>query len=87
MFAYFARATTEKVLAKIRPLSASAELKKREFWVKEKKITFIALLHIGKKCEEFYSEKEKNGFSDRNHDWDKHAFFFHWGNLSHQKWS
>ena len=35
----------------------------------------------GKKCEEFYSEKEKNMFSNRNQDWDKHTFFFLWGNL------
>ena len=41
MFEHVAWATTEKLLAKIRALSASAELKKREFWVKEKKITLL----------------------------------------------
>ena len=42
---------------------------------------------IGKNYEEFYSKKEKNRFSERNQGWDKHAFFFLWGNVSHQSWS
>ena len=41
---------------------------------------------IVKNCQEFYSKKEKNRFSERNQDWDKHAFFFLRGNLHHQSW-
>ena len=48
---------------------------------------FKTMPPIRKNCEEFYTKKEKNGFSDRNQDWDKQAFFFLWGNLSHQNWS
>ena len=34
-----------------------------------------------KNRKEFYSKREKNRFSDRNQDWNKHAFFFLWGIL------
>ena len=32
-------------------------------------------------------KRERNSFSDRNQDWDKHEYFFLWGNLSHQSWT
>ena len=66
--------------------------------MKEKKIAFIALPgkgghskandlktapSIGKNCGSFINEKEEKGFSDRNQDQSKHAFFL-WGDLSHQ---
>ena len=36
---------------------------------------------IGKNCEEFYSEKEKNGFPDRNQGEGRHTFIFLSGSL------
>ena len=90
-------------VAGIWPLSAGANLKRRDRVLgKGEKKSFIALLGkggsqqanvlktgppIGKNCEEFYRQKEKNRFSDSNQDWDKHAFSFLWGDLSHQSWS
>ena len=65
-----------------------------EFWVKEKKNSFVALPGKGgsqqahalktvppirKNYEEFYNKKEKSRFADRNQGWDKGAFFFLWG--------
>ena len=47
---------------------------------------FKSMSSTGKNFGEFYSKKEKNRISDKNHDWDKHAFFFLCGNLSHQSW-
>ena len=91
------------LVAGIWPLSASAELKCRDRVLgKREKNSFIALPGKGgsqqatalktgppirKNWEEFYSKKEKNRLSHRNQDWNKHAFFFLWGNLSHQSWS
>ena len=42
---------------------------------------------LRKNCMEFYSKTEKNRVSDRSQGGDKYAFFFLWGNLSHQSWS
>ena len=39
---------------------------------------------IGQNCGEFYSQKEKNRFSDRNQERGEHTFFFLWGNFRHQ---
>ena len=39
---------------------------------------------LRKNGKEFYSKMEKNRFSERNQDRDKHAFFVLWRNLSHQ---
>ena len=91
------------IVARIQPLSAGAKLKCRDSVLgKGEKHSFIALPGkggpqqayafktvppIGKNCEEFYSRKEKNRFSDRNQHWDKHAFVFLCGSLSHQSWS
>lgn len=87
------------IVAEIWPLSTSAELKHRESLGKREKDSFYCFARqrrpqqanalktvpsIGKKYEDFYSKKEKNRFSDRNQDGDRHAFFFLWGNLSHQ---
>ena len=85
------------------PLFAGAKLKLRDRVLgKEEKNSFIALPGKGgsgqadalktmppmaKDREGFYGKKEKDRFSDRNQDWDKHAFFFLWGRLSHQSWS
>ena len=69
-----------------------------EFWVKEKKIAFIALPGkggpsglktvplLGKNCREFYGPKGENRVSDKNQEWDKGAFFFLWGILSQRSW-
>ena len=86
----------------IRPLSAGAELKHRDrVWGKGEEIALLlwqvnvgpqqtnvlkTVPLIGKNCEEFYSKREKNRFSDGSQDWDKHAFFL-WGHLNHQSWS
>ena len=35
----------------------------------------------------FIVKRRKNRFSERNQDWDRYAFFFLWGQLSHQSWS
>ena len=40
---------------------------------------------IRNNSESFYSKKEKNRFSDRNLDWDKHAFFFLLGEAQSSK--
>ena len=77
------------MLPKIWPLSAGAKLKHRDRVLgKGEKDSFIAL--PGKKTVpplerivRSFIVKRRKTFSDRNQDWDEHAFFFLWGDLSH----